>query len=94
MKLVNDLLSDKLCFALNHPTDIQVEQIVDRIMNNRRWTYVMLLVDENFENDELLGIIDFETICSYTWVNTNISSVVDWHALILDPNLCYIYFFD
>jgi hypothetical protein len=32
-----------------------------------------------------LGIIDFETMCSYTWVCSNISSIAEWSVLTIDP---------
>jgi hypothetical protein len=40
------------------------------------------------KNGELLRTIDFETTCCYTWINTNISSIIDWDVLLMDPNLC------
>jgi hypothetical protein len=36
MKLAYDIFFDKWCFALNHPTDEQVEDIIERIINNRK----------------------------------------------------------
>jgi hypothetical protein len=49
--------------------------------------YVIFLVHINLENDEVLGIIDFETICSYTSISSNISLFIGWNVLLIDPNL-------
>jgi hypothetical protein len=35
MKLAKDMISDKWCFPLNHPNNTQIQEIVDKIINNR-----------------------------------------------------------
>jgi hypothetical protein len=64
VNLTNNIFSDKLCILLNYPPNAQVEQIEERIRNNRRLGYVMVHVDDNLENDKLFGIIDFESYYS------------------------------
>jgi hypothetical protein len=56
LKVRKNLLSDKWYFSLNKPTPTQVQQIKERIRMNRRW--VILLLDNDFQNDKLLGIIN------------------------------------
>jgi hypothetical protein len=36
MKLANNIFSDKLCIMSNYPTNAQVEQIEEKIGNNRK----------------------------------------------------------
>jgi hypothetical protein len=52
----------------------------------RRWAYLILLLDDHFENDKLLVIIDFENYYSLAWHNYNISSICNWSVLEMDPN--------
>jgi hypothetical protein len=64
LKVTKNLVSDKWYFSLSKPTFIQVQQIEERIRMNRRWAYLILLLDDDFQNDKLLGIIDFENFNS------------------------------
>jgi hypothetical protein len=73
-------------FSLNKHTPIQVQEIEERIRMNRRWTFIILLLDEDFQNDKLLGIIDFENYYSLVWLNYNISSIGNCSVPETDPN--------
>jgi hypothetical protein len=86
LKITKNSLSNIWYFSLNEPTPNQVQQIEERIRINRRWAYLILLLDNDFQNDRLLGIIDFEDFRSLAWLHYNISSIGNWTVLEMNPN--------
>jgi hypothetical protein len=51
---------------------------------NRRWAFLILLLNDDLQNDKFLGIIDFEHYCSLIWLHYNISSIGNRSVLEID----------